>query len=887
MNSKKLAIIDLSNFIFRAFYAIRPLHAPDGTPVNAVHGVLSMILKLLSTYTPDHVLIAKEGRGEKFRKKIYQEYKANRSEAPDELKPQFAIINELIDLMHLSSASIDDQEADDIIGTAVTKWQDYFDEILIVSGDKDLMQFVNDKVKIVDTMKDKIIGVSDVFEKMGVYPNQVVDYLSLVGDSSDNIPGVSGIGEKGAAKLLQEYKTLESCIENVDKIANKRVQTALKNNYADALLSKKLVQINLDLELKIDPKQTNFSFYPSREFLNFLQRLGLKSMMQKMENLAYDLSRSEQNIRSIKHKNEAENVAKEMDRSFLSDVPASCVPLFFTNHTDINTLNDLDILIQKIDNISEFSLFIEHEKKHLTISLDGQETFSFGDACLAPFMKHLSLNYTGDIITITAKQDYKFFLKHDAPLKCRLLDLTVAHYVYNPDLKHDFDSICQMLFGAVVQKETPNILYIYTTTIFQCWPKIKELLITDETVDVFLKIDTLLLPILCEMEEAGISLNKEYLQELENKLDLEILKIEDEVYSLIGEKINLNSPKQVAELLFNKLQYPIIKKNKTGPSTDSEVLEELASLGKDLIPSLILKYREIEKLLSTYVRALPNLINQETKKIHTSFNLSVAASGRLSSSNPNIQNIPTRSDLGRLVRKAFVATPGKLLLAADYSQVELRILAHFSNDQRMIQAFLKDQDIHSQTAAEIRNISLENVETKDRAIAKTVNFGLMYGQSFFGLSRTLGISKSEAQQYIQEYFEKFKEVKFFLDTLKEECEKTGSTKTLFNRKRIIPEISANNRTTKLMAERMAINTPIQGTAADIIKLAMIAIFYEMKEQNLKSKMILQVHDELIFEVEEDELEIMTNLVRNKMESIVKLSVPLKVDIGVGVNWYDI
>ncbi|MCK5884107.1 MAG: DNA polymerase I [Bacteriovoracaceae bacterium] len=902
MNKKRLIVVDISSFIFRAYHAIRMLNSPDGTPVNAVSGVLSMLLKLLSQYTPSHVLIARDAGRDTFRKDMYPEYKANRSETPEDLIPQFLLIDELVDKLKLPSIRIQKYEADDVIGSSVTQWKEEFDEIFIASSDKDLMQFVDEKIKMLDTSKDIIYGPQQVFDKMGVWPNQIVDYLSMLGDTSDNIPGMRGIGAKGAAKLLGEYKTLEGCIENKDLLKGKKVIEAFSDHLESGLLSKTLIQIPTDLDLGVTAKEMLYTFSADDSLFELLARLGFRSAITRIKNLA-----------KIDH--QAVVQAEETSAPFVMEAPAAIEKTELKN--TMITSESVNSFMAKIESEKKAAAYFHFSSdevvdKHLvTISFtfDGEEinTLPFG---MTPFSgtENLSPENLSRFLELTVKREEFQLITTDSKSVYRLspefsgemYDLTQAHFVADPGGKHELENIALSYLGFELPKWdkksspsdfTAGELFEYFSPrahlTYVAAEELTERLGNHGLESVLFEMDLPLLKVLAKMEQNGIMLNPPYLKKLEHELAEEVAKIEGEVGAFASEPINLRSPKQVGAFLFDELGLPALKKTKTGYSTNSEVLEELVATTESEVPAMILRYREIDKILSTYVRALPALVSESSKRVHTSFNAHVAATGRLSSTNPNLQNIPVRSVEGKKVRKGFIAQRGKILLTADYSQVELRLLAHFSEDPTMVKAFNAGEDIHAQTASEVMGISLDKVTDGDRRVAKAVNFGLMYGQSSFGLAKSLGISRGEAKEYITNYFQKFSMVKSYLDILRERCEETGYAETMYGRKRFLPNINSTNRTIKSFAEREAINSPIQGTAADIIKFAMISIDKIMTENQMKSKMLLQVHDELIFEVVEEELAQMKNLVRTEMESVVKLSVPLTVDMGIGVNWFDL
>lgn len=885
MSKSRLIIVDVSNFIFRAFYAVRPMHSATGVPTNAVYGVLTMMLKLLADHQPTHVLLARDTKGGSFRNELFENYKANRTEPPEDLIPQFALIDELLNKMNLPSSSDTRFEADDIIGSAATQWKNHFDEILIASGDKDLMQFVGGNIRMLDTMKDKIYSPADVEEKMGVRPDQIVDYLAIVGDTSDNIPGMKGIGAVGAAKLLKEYGTFENIVANKANLKGKKVIEAFENHLEDGIISKKIAQIVTDVDLQRQVEETKVNFYPTHELSNFLKDLGFKSILVKLEEMRFQ-----------------HHMGKESDERLVVQEDLNVTSVLFEQKVEVNykltevtneNLADVLKALEEAEMVAVNPIFSETEdiyQRELTrlyFTLSELEVFTAGKEFVTSILEKTWGNPKVEVIGDNLKRDYVYSLIHDIPFNSQLFDITLAHFNINTNIRHDIDVLMEEYLNLKVSEDENfnNALRAYVLlrlkNIFT--EEMKKL----KVLEIYETIDLKIIPVLARMEKEGIYLNTNYLKELEVELNAEIKKVEAEILQASGEEINLNSPKQVGALLFEKLGLPIVKKTKTGYSTDAEVLEELDGMNLSPIPGMLLVYREYGKILSTYVRALPELVNPQTKRVHTNYNLTVAQTGRLSSTNPNLQNIPVRSKMGEKVRKAFIAKPGRILLSADYSQVELRLLAHFSQDESMLKAFKENLDIHAQTASEVLDIHIKDITKNERSMAKTVNFGLMYGQSSFGLAATLKISRSEAKNYIEKYFERFRSIKTFLDTLKEKAEMTGYAETLYGRKRSLPDIHSKVRTIKAQAERMAINSPIQGTAADIIKLAMIKIDEEMRQKNLKSKMLLQVHDELIFEVIEEELEIMKELVRSGMETVANLSVPLNVEMGIGVNWLDL
>lgn len=875
---KKLIIIDISNYIFRAFFAIRPLHAPDGTPVNAVYGVLSMLHNLIVKYKPTHIFIARDTKDGSFRAEMFPEYKAHRTEPPDELIPQFALVDELIKALGIPEMRLPRYEADDIIGSAAIQWKKHFDEILIASGDKDLMQFVDGPIKMLDTMKEVTYSREDVKDKMGVYPEQIVDYLSLIGDSSDNIPGVPGIGPKGAQNLLEEYGTLESILGHVEFIKNKRCQTALMEHKDKAIISRELAKIVTDLKLDHSPEQTAYKLRVDATVEVFLERLGFRSWLTKLSEFRVSNSKIETPKPSIEKKSlKTEIWSIDELRKVITGVPV------------IGITHVCDDELDQLQCWRGMAVSTGQKSGYLALSPDEVRNV------LQVLQESHSL-----IVCYQSKPLLQLAMVSGFNPSFKYFDIVQAHFIINPEMRHDLQTMTEEflghklepvtgqadLFGSISEAEL-EYLGEKAQAILALHPilraKMKEL----EVERPYDDLDIPLIKVLAAMELEGVRLNVGFYKEIETEFSRQIDEIEAEVMKISGDKVNLRSPKQVGELLFEKLQLPVIKKTKTGYSTDAEVLTELLVRNISPVPELLLRYREVEKLLSTYVKALPTMINPIDHKIHTHYQPSNAATGRLSSDHPNLQNIPVRTENGRKLRRGFVPTPGRVLLSADYSQVELRLLAHFSQDKNMLDAFHHDLDIHRQTAAEVFEVPLENVTKEMRNGAKAINFGLMYGQTSFGLSQALRISQGEAKKYITSYFKKFHSVKSYLDGLKEKAEETGYAETLFGRKRSLPDIKSTNRQVKAMAERMAINSPIQGTAADIIKLAMINLQDILQQRGLQSRMILQVHDELIFDVVPEELEEMKALVVEQMEGAVKLSVPLKVEVGTGENWYDL
>ncbi len=871
---KRLMVIDVSNFIFRAFFAIRPLTSPAGLPVNAVYGVLTMFHRLILDLKPTHVICARDTKGPSFRHEMYENYKANRSAPPDDLVPQFALIDELLQKLGLPSIAIPGFEADDIIGSVVTQMQGDFDEILIASGDKDLMQFVNEHVKMLDTMKEKVYGIQDVEDKMGVPPSQIVDYLSIIGDTSDNIPGIPGIGPKGASALLKQYGTLEEVLKNADQVKAKRTSELLKEHADLARLSKKLVEIKCDIDLPLKVSEIFFEFKVDQALVDYLESLGFRSFIAKIGQLpttevkvapTLEVKTESRKMQEIKSIAELEKKIKNSHSLFL----------FPVIRDELNPFSSTTALALGSES---FLGFINQPDEEKLWSLIGANTKK--------------------IIAWDLKQIWHRFHRYNISLVVGE-DLSQMSFVVAPESRHDLDTLSREYSGhglSDIESQAQGDLFeaqfnpeAFTERIqalergfIGLQQKIEE----NNLAAPYKDLDLPLIDVLARMELIGITLDSGYYKTLEDEFSIQTQKIEQEVETLAGHPINLKSPKQLSQLLFEELSLPVIKKTKTGYSTDADVLEELAAMKLNPIPEMLLQFRELEKLNSTYVKVFPTLV-AEDGRLHTHFRPANAATGRLSSDHPNLQNIPVRTDNGRRLRKGFVAAKDRILLAADYSQVELRILAHFSEDPVMLEAFAQNKDIHKQTAAEVFEVPIDKVTKEQRNSAKAINFGLMYGQTGFGLSNTLKISQNDARDYIKLYFQRFGRVKGYLDSLKEFAETHGYAETLFGRKRFLPDIKSQNRQVKAMAERIAINSPIQGTAADIIKLAMINLQRALLDKKFQAKLILQVHDELILELPPEEESAISELVRFHMENAVSLRVPLKVDMGSGPNWFEL
>lgn len=843
---KKIYLVDVSSMFFRAFYAIRPLTSPAGVPVNAVYGFLSMITKLLKEEKPQYFVFCYDRKEPSFRKDLYTEYKAHRTEMPEDLALQIPYIKKLGELLGIPSLEVPGFEADDIIGTLTKCARRAGAEAVIVSGDKDFAQLLEPGVVLYDTMKGVRYDNQNAKEKWGVDPHQMIDYLSLVGDSSDNIPGVAGIGPKGAIKLLEQHPTLEAIYENLDSVESKSIKQKLETSREMAFLSKKLVTISTDI-----PVETDLEAYR----LKPLQREALQALLQELNFKSF-----EKNL--LGDEAPAAGPTAAPDRP-TSGSPADTAAVNSDAQTPTDTVSVAE-LQKKLKAggtywgfADERGVFVATESK--IFALEG-ELGSLGEKTDA-----LMIQWKGfDLKSLWHR------LGCVTPLAA--WDSMLAAYVVEAGDTTDFRKMVER-FSKSSLPEFPNpsqLLRVHLELEAELRRQLKE----REVERVYHELELPLAAVLLRMEKKGIRLDLQALSKQSEELTQEIAAAEKDVHELAGESFNVGSPKQLGHILFEKLGLPAIKKTKTGFSTDSDVLQKT----NHPIAERVLVWRELSKLKSTYVDALPQLVDQDGR-VHTSFNQALTATGRLSSTNPNLQNIPVRTERGQRVRKAFIAAPGKKLLSVDYSQIELRILAHISKDPGLTAAFREGLDIHTATAAEVFSVSVKDVTSEQRRVAKAVNFGIAYGQAAFGLAETLGIPRGEAQGIIKRYFEKFKGVEEYIHETIRVAHEKGYVETLFGRRRYIDELKSKNPALRKFGERAAINAPIQGTASDLVKRAMIEL-----GRSVQTEMLLQVHDELIFEGTEDELNASVPQILEIMEGIAVLDVPLKANHAIGDNW---
>ncbi len=852
---KRLFIVDSSSLFFRAFYAIRPLTSPSGLPVNAIYGYLSMILKLIKTEQPDYLAFCYDRKEPSFRKEIYSEYKSNRTEMPDDLAKQMPHITRMSDLLGIKSYTQLGFEADDLIG-CLSEWGLAHDlAVYIVSGDKDFAQLVKKNVYLYDTMKDTTIDEKGVVEKWGVPPVQFIDYLAMVGDASDNVPGIAGVGPKGAIKLLNEYETLEGVYKNIDKIEGK-LKDKLISSKENAFLSKELVTIKTDCmsDIKLDDLKYTMALSPDLEA--WLDELNFKTFKKAITDLGALPPRT--GLPAPKAK-DAEDVSTTKPAAAKPSESATQTLLNLENIKSVENLKDLD---------SDDCFFFSWQNFVYVIIASGEllEMKSHVD-----WSKHFKDWTWSGFDLKTVWKDLKLDIEHAKVKSDLMID---ANTLTSKDCS-TFEKAVKAMAQAEVSEGTAvsDVLNIVQSMRQQSERQLKE----NDFYKVLNEVEYPLIPVLYKMEKEGVAVDTKQLHEYSKELQTQIAVLEEQICKIAGQEFNIGSPKQLGQVLFQKMGLESSKKTKTGFSTDNEVLEKL----NHPIAPLILNYREITKLKSTYVDSLPEQISGADNRIHTTFSQALTATGRLSSNNPNLQNIPVKTERGRRVRQAFVAGLGRKILSVDYSQIELRILAHYSNDKGLIQAFESDIDIHAATASEVFGIPLNEVTSELRRIAKAVNFGIAYGQGVFGLSEALGIPRGEATKIIADYFNKFAGVRSYIDETIKFAHENGFVTTLLGRKRFIDELRSKNPAMKKFGERAAINAPIQGSASDIVKLAMIKL-----DSQIKSKMILQVHDELLFEADEETLVKELPLIQNVMESVIQLKVPLKVNSQIALNWDD-
>ncbi len=887
-DNRTIYLVDGNSYIYRAYHAIRHLSNSKGFPTNAILGFTKMLLKLFEEKEPVYAAVALDAKGPTFRHELYKDYKATRPPMPEELVDQLPYIRSIIRGLNVKMIEKPGYEADDIIGTLARRGEEEDFNVIVVTGDKDFRQIVSPKTTLWDTMRDRYTDYESLTREYGLEPGQIIDVMGLSGDSSDNIPGVPGVGEKTAAELIRDFGSLENLYGHLEKITKKRLKENLETAQADALLSKKLVTIDLNVPIDEDIKGLKIGEPKRKELSDIFRELEFKGLWDQFASRGdaiekdYRLCLSEEDLLPL-----------------IEDIIRKGMVSLDTETTS-NDPHDARLV--------GISLSFEENRAHYIpmghVYLGAPEQFSPSRAIelLRPVLEDEGIAKIGQNI----KYDALVLRHHGVELKGIHFDTMIASYVINPGLRqHNLDYLAQhylnhktITYHEVVGKGKSAVNFsevdLERATEYSCEDAdvtlrlmsiLERRLQEDMNLDLFYNLEMRLMPVLMDMELAGIKIDSSFFKDMSRLFAEKIRGLEREIYQEAGMEFNINSPQQLGFVLFEKLQLPVQKKTiKTKSlSTDVKVLKKLAASGFK-IPGLLLRYRTLTKLKSTYLDALVKMVNPSTGRIHTSFNQTVAATGRLSSSNPNLQNIPIRGEEGREIRKGFIAEDACFLLSADYSQVELRLFAHYSQDRALMEAFRREEDIHSLTASEILGVPKSEVTQDMRRIAKAINFGIIYGMGPRKLSDELGIDQKTAKEYIDSYYKRYEGVTRYRESMAKVALEDGYVTTLFNRRRYLPEIRSENNRVRAEAERIAINTPIQGTAADLIKKAMINIHRRLGSEGFRTRMLLQVHDELLFEVPEDEIERITPIIKKEMEEVHRLDVPLKVDINHGRNW---
>ena len=911
--SKTFLVVDGSNFLFRAFHALPPLKSPDGRPTGAIRGVINMFEKLMREFNPDYLGVIFDASGKSFRSDLYEDYKAHRPPMPDDLRDQIEPLYEIIDLMGFPRISIPGIEADDVIATLALEAKAKGIRTIIASSDKDLAQLVEDGViTMYDGMKNEMLGRTEVFEKYGVYPEQVRDYLSLMGDSADNIPGVQGVGPKTAAKWIHEWGTLDQIVENAGSIKGK-VGERLRDSLEMLALSKELTTLLTTAKLPVTVEELQLKDPFTERLRDIYQDLGFRQLLIGLENGKTEAPSFVPPVaKAAKSSDDGDSwvnpalpetieyatiTTLEALQAFIALIPQSAILALDTETDGLNFMS-ANLVGISLSVAPGTGIYIPFKQAGLDNPLLIEDVMPL----LTPILEDETISKVGQNI----KFDWHILKRYGAEIRGIQDDTMLASYVYNPTgNRHNMDALAELYLGFETtpfekiagkgkSQKTFDEIDIETASFYACEdaditlqlqrsivPRLKA---EASQYKVYEEIEMPLVPVLAKMEHEGIMVDAAHLEALSAEFGDNLTALETEAYELAGEEFNMSSSKQVGEILFEKLQLPVIKKTPKGaPSTAEDVLVKLA---EDYpLPKIIMEYREFSKLRSTYTDSLVAEINPATKRVHTSFNQAQTSTGRLSSSNPNLQNIPIRTKEGRRIREAFIAKEGSILLAADYSQVELRLMAHFSQDEAMLKAFQDGKDIHAATAAEVFGLPLEKVSGEERRAAKAINFGLIYGMGAFGLAKQLGISRTQAQEYISLYFSRYPGVLNYMDQSKEKAKDLGYVETLLGRRLYLPGIHSSNAIARSGAERIAINAPLQGTAADIIKLAMLKVdaFLTAKPE-MDAKMLLQVHDELILESTLASEADATTLLIDAMTDVLKIDVPLIVEVGRGKNW---
>ncbi|MED1951022.1 DNA polymerase I [Brevibacillus centrosporus] len=876
-------LIDGNSIANRAFYALPLLSTSTGLHTNAVLGFTTMLLKVIEEMKPTHIMVAFDAGKVVFRHSEYADYKGGRAKTPPELSEQFPLIRELLDAFSIQRFELEGYEADDIIGTLTKRADEQAWKTTVITGDKDMLQLVSEHVSVALTRKGvseiELYTPQEIQDKYGLAPLQIIDLKGLMGDTSDNIPGVPGVGEKTALKLLHEYGSVEEVLANVDRVSGKKLQENLRENVDKAKMSKELATILREAPVELDVQETGYDGYDGTALSEFFKRMEFKSLLSKIKVDA-----------PVEGEGQAANAA----------------PFHFEVVTEESAAQFAEKLTSPMAVYVEMDGDNYHHAPIIGFGLSADDVNLYVPWDQAKEWKAFSQwleDSTKEKWTFDGKRDTVGLAWHDQEIKGIGFDVYLASYLLNAtESNPTLDSIASQyaqvrvrpddeVYGKGAKRLLPEEGVISehvahkAAAIWQSVPVLREQLAENKMNELLNDLEAPLSMVLALMEKQGIKVNRDRLAQMGVDLDAKLEGLTKQIYELAGQTFNINSPKQLGEILFDVLDLPVLKKTKTGPSTSADVLEKLAPYHP--IIDAILTFRQLGKLRSTYIEGLTKEINSKSSKVHTLYNQATTATGRLSSTEPNLQNIPIRMEEGRKIREAFIPSEeGWYMLAADYSQIELRILAHISGDENLIDAFQKGMDIHTRTAMDVFGVEEGEVTSLMRRQAKAVNFGIVYGISDYGLSQNLNITRKEAGDFIERYFSVFSGVKLWMEEIVKQAKQDGFVTTLLNRRRYLPDIRSSNFNLRSFAERTAMNTPIQGTAADVIKLAMIRMQDSLQEKGLKSRMLLQVHDELVFEVPQDELEIMKQLVPEVMESALKLDVPLKVDVNFGHTWYE-
>jgi DNA polymerase-1 len=865
-----LYLIDGHSYLYRAFHALPYLSNSKGLPTNAVYGFTTMLSKLIREKQPDFIAVAFDSEKPTHRHETYEAYKAHRPQMPDPLVVQIPYVRRIVDAFRISTLIQDGVEADDLIGTVAKKAEVAGMDVVIVSGDKDMFQLVSTSIQVYDSMREKVYGEKEVRERLGVEPRQVVEVMALMGDAVDNIPGVPGVGEKTAVELIRQFGSIDHLLGNLDAVKKPKLREALKEFSEQLRMSRELARLHLDVPWdgdldrlkRVDPDtQALIQLYTQLEFSTL--RKGLLLGTEEAPSV------QSQNVARVQTETPADP-GRPLTREFIRMA------------LEVGTVGMMAVPARTGHSLADAAIsgvaFSCGPGKSLFTTIHGES-----ESLIKEILEDIRIKKVG--------HGLKTLVRAVIPMGIQLrgldFDTMLASYLLSSSRRtHDLMDLSVEYLGRPIQDlGTVENACQAAEAVLEISRVMKSKLEERGQSHLYQEVELPLIEVLSHMEYNGFKIDTELLSTVSKELDLQLQGLIERIYRLADGEFNLNSPKQLSEVLFDRLGLKPVKKTKTGYSTDEGVLSQLAQIHE--LPAEILNYRQLAKLKSTYVDALPQMVHPRTGRLHTTFHQTVAATGRLSSSDPNLQNIPIRGEWGRRIRQAFVAGEGCRLLSSDYNQIELRILAHLSQDEQLIKAFQEEKDVHTETASSLFKLPPRLISAEMRRAAKTVNFGVIYGMGPYALSGELGISQAEAKQYIQNYFEYYAGIKRFVESTIQEAQRRGYVTTLFNRRREIPEMAAQNATTRNLGERIAVNTLIQGSAADLMKLAMVRTFQELKRADFQSKMILQVHDELIFEMPEGEVETLKALVKQQMEGAVSLSVPIRVDLGVGRNWAEI